>query len=450
MGCSAIATFHRTPGYVTTFDIIDPENPVLLPTLVAIDNGINGTVVQGLYWYLYTNAGRLYIVNISDPANLAISGFAPSFNNRQMFDVAVDNTSNYAYGSNTVGNGLLIFDISNIPFNAGGVVVRENYLYITDFSNISLRVFDISDRVNPIQVGSVGGLIFPVQISIDPNRDFVYVGEFNGDNLWAIDVSDPTNPQVVSNIQIAGTTQPNFGSINYIDTFIYLSSTDGQATIIDIGDPTKMAVICTYGNSVETSFIHNDLWLFPVQGGTPDELAISRLQFNTFYIPCGIIVNGPIKSLTNPSSQFILFNGVPDQNLLADQSYIVANGNVAPKVNTNNLNDIFTVGNYYVIPQDGTLKNLQVSIVLPAGISVTSDPEYTATLCHGTPFFTATTITTTAIFDMSDTNLQIQVVIDDLNEITVNKGEYVALLITQTPFDIGVFPSFAISLILEQ
>ena len=306
-----LTTFHENPGYVRTVDVIDPENPVFLPTTVTINNGPNGCDATDNYLYLPCNTGHLYIVDITDPTALSTVGYSTSFTNSQIFDISVDDNESYAYGANASGKGLLVFDISNkssptlttnISFNAGGVRWRDDNVYITKYNTNELLVYNVSTPASPNLIGSVAGFTFPVPVELHPTEAVAYVGGYNNNNLWAVDISDPTNPTVTANINIAGNGQPHFGSINFQGDFIYLNSLDGYITVIAIHDPASPVVVCSmntgYNSPMERMLINGDYLYLPDRNAGLDYFKVREQDYNTYYSSKNIIVNGSITSLT--------------------------------------------------------------------------------------------------------------------------------------------------------
>jgi hypothetical protein len=313
----AIVTFHENPGFVRTVDLNDPANPIFLGTSVTIDNAPNGSKVKGNYFYTATNTGKLYVVNVSNPASLSITGVVQPFVNSQMFDVDINDSETYAYLANTVGKGLLVIDITNknspsfvtnVGFAAGGVRTRGDYVYITKYdSSTAFRIYDVSTPSSPTLVGSVGGFNFPVPIELHPTDDVAYVGGYNTGNLYAVDVSDPSNPVVHGNVTITGDSQPNFGSINFDNDnqIMIVSTLNGYVTLLSIIDPLNPVILCTYnlgiGSPVERIQLFQDYLLIPDRNGASvDIFRVNELSKHTCYSPYDIIVQGSISSLTNP------------------------------------------------------------------------------------------------------------------------------------------------------
>jgi hypothetical protein len=307
----AMVTFHRTPGFLYTADIDDPTNPVFLSTSVTIDNAPNGSKIKGTNFYASTNTGRLYIIDVSDPTSLSLLGTVQPFSNSQAFDVDVDEAQNFVYFANSVGNGLIVFDVSvktapsfvtNVGFNAGGVRTRGNYVYITKYdAATALRIYDVSNPASPSLVGTVGGFNFPVPVEIHPTEDIVYVGGYNNPDLSAVDVSDPTNPIVTSTITIAGNNQPNFGSINFDGDIAYINSVNGFISVISLQNPLDPKLICSYNineSPVERMHLYRDLLLIPARKNTPNEFLVNQLQVDTCYIPENLTVHGTITTNT--------------------------------------------------------------------------------------------------------------------------------------------------------
>jgi len=124
--------------------------------------------------YAYISEGNKFeIVNITDPAS-------PTF--ESTFTTPSDN------------------------FN-GGIAASGNYVYLTRDTNDgeSFQVFNVTDKTNPIKIGStdIGNYRYRTRIIL-ADDGYVYVADGEPDSFYAIDVSDPTNPFVAGHASAGG------------------------------------------------------------------------------------------------------------------------------------------------------------------------------------------------------------------------------------------------------
>jgi len=124
------------------------------------------------------------------------------------------------------------------PGRAYGVYVSGGYAYVADW-NAGLRVIDVSDPENPVEIGyyDTPGYAHGVYIS----GSYAYVAD--GDwGLRVIDVSDPSNPEEVGYYDT-----PGLGCDVYVSRgYAYVADGYGLR-IIDVSDPS---------NPVEVGYYH--------------------------------------------------------------------------------------------------------------------------------------------------------------------------------------------------
>jgi len=201
----AVASDHAY--IVDRFDglrIVDVSNPT-----TPFETGFYNTpghalnvAIAGNYAYLADLYYGLRIIDISSPVNPTERGVYYA----NATGVAVSGT--YAYITN--GYGLEVIDVSD-PLNptkvgvcdrwvyANNVTVARGYAYIADCWS-GLRVVDISDPTDPIEVGFYETSGNPLDVTVVGR--YVYVaegptfhsGQYVSGGLRVVDISDPANP----------------------------------------------------------------------------------------------------------------------------------------------------------------------------------------------------------------------------------------------------------------
>ena len=181
-------------------------------------------------------------------------------------------------------------------FSAWGLDLDEtaSYAYVADYNSGSLRVIDVRDKYNPIEVGSVTheklvGAAYPIY-----HNGYVYVeGKKVGGRFCVIDVTNPSMPKVVgatdvccipqkkrmisdnmvigsrgSTVRIMDVSNPakpvEKGSVSdstRLDSTVGIAIADSKAYVsgyhrfntIDISDPTKLEILATLTDYVHIS-----------------------------------------------------------------------------------------------------------------------------------------------------------------------------------------------------
>ena len=141
-------------------DIADPANPVVTGSIKLVDvfGFIYDVTANTNYVYVYLAGKGIDIIEVSEPSGPNEAGFLEGSGYYGNFDLALDGNYLFCAGA---PDGLQIVDVSDpkIPVVVADITgdfdkvsVKDNYLYAG--SGRFIYVFNISDKSNPIQVGS--------------------------------------------------------------------------------------------------------------------------------------------------------------------------------------------------------------------------------------------------------------------------------------------------------
>lgn len=216
--------------------------------------------VSGNFAYLANGTDGLRIYDISNPTNPINVGHAPSITNGTVWGVAsgVAVVSNLVYLA-TGSDGLRIYDVSTPtnPINVGyipsggwsvstgidvgpaatvGVAVSGNYAYLAD-GQFGLRIYDISNPSNPINVGNytnnyADGFNSPNSTAVAISGNYAYLASWI-DGLRIFDISNPSSPTNVAHIGI--TTE--FVTVSGNNAYIGNNNSNVGLEIYDISNP---------------------------------------------------------------------------------------------------------------------------------------------------------------------------------------------------------------------
>jgi hypothetical protein len=133
-------------GFLVIVDISDPASPFMVG-FCDTPGEAYGVAVRGGYAYVAASSGGLRIIDVSDPAIPTEVGFYITYYARDVVVVA-----NYAYvadaaylASRTSGRGLIPALERPMP-----AILR---VAVADESGSSLRIINVSDPANPVEVG---------------------------------------------------------------------------------------------------------------------------------------------------------------------------------------------------------------------------------------------------------------------------------------------------------
>ena len=119
------------------------------------------------------------------------------------------------------------------------VVVSGDYAYVAD-SSAGLRVVDITDPTNPVEVGSFDPIGSTIGLGVFFSGPYVYLAD--GLGLLVLDVSDPTAPIEAGFYNSIGFAVKAQVSGQYV----YVAGRDGGLNIADISEPGDPQHVSNY------------------------------------------------------------------------------------------------------------------------------------------------------------------------------------------------------------
>ncbi len=230
-----------------------PQDPGSLQRVGQFGGNVGGIAIQGNYAYV-GNGPRLVALDITTPTTPSKIGQSAvvSYTLRSItlagnYAYAVEEVAPPYYNSEPSGiGGLRIFNIADptdiktlgyleTPGYGQNIVISGTLAYIAEYKS-GLRIIDISDPVNPVEIGA-----------FCPTNDMTYVGDVlikgnyayasrEGNGINVLDVSDPTSPT------LAGGYDDDAGMLLMVGDYLYTSRAGG-ITVLDITTPTAPSAL---------------------------------------------------------------------------------------------------------------------------------------------------------------------------------------------------------------
>jgi len=143
-------------------------------------------------------------------------------------------------GTNQGGTGIEVWGVSDLssPHRLAyvylppimDIALKDTFLYATGYVQDSLRIFNVADPRNPVQVGACSDSGYPMCVS----GDYCYLADQYGLNI--VDVSNPASPH-----RIGGIGGFEALAVAMRDSLCYVGTYDGSnfaLRVYDVKDPT--------------------------------------------------------------------------------------------------------------------------------------------------------------------------------------------------------------------
>jgi hypothetical protein len=175
--------------------------------------------------------------------------------------------------------------------SAGESLRIGDYLYVADWSTPALRVIDVSDISNPVEVGSISGFN---AVDLATDGEYLYATRFSVSTqlyyLHVFDLTDPTSPVELSTMTL---THYIFELAYANDHLFAMEFYDAGLHIINVADPYKPYEdafypvdwgedVCTQGNYAFVTSFHEGLLVLDISDPASPTLAGSFYQVFQF------------------------------------------------------------------------------------------------------------------------------------------------------------------------
>jgi hypothetical protein len=204
-------------GGLHVVSFADPADPVQVGFFPAAST--RDVAVSGNRAYLLS-AGVLRVINVSSPANPYLVASVPvGTGNDDRLSIAGSGNRLAAWGSwssgHHYGSGAELFSLADPALPA-----KRSSLFYDDWSFDSLAfafdrvyvgglIYDVSALANPVPLGTLASLLWPVDAAIAPDPDLLFAAEADS-GLHVIDVSSPANPQIAASVLMPSEAQDGY------------------------------------------------------------------------------------------------------------------------------------------------------------------------------------------------------------------------------------------------
>lgn len=252
----AIAAPARSSAQCTDYSV-----PGVEPTPFVFDlapDGIEDLALDGpIAWTAVTIYGHLAAVDLTDPYDPQLLGSERVLIMDETYDVAISGDRAFVTYIQWGGPaGVRVFDISDPadPVDVGDfvpdsgwpsyVAARGDLLYVS-VSYYTFAILDVSDPAAPQVIGSLW-VDHPWEITLD--GDLAYVATDSRPQI--IDVGDPTAPQLVG--ELPTTDVPNRIAVG--NGLAWVATDDGME-VFDVSDPTAPLALGSAATPRTATFI---------------------------------------------------------------------------------------------------------------------------------------------------------------------------------------------------
>jgi hypothetical protein len=236
------------------YDISDPADPVFENSCELAEQ-IAFLTVDGNQAYVADQYQGLRIVDITPATTPHQVGYIDT--GSWIYDVTTRDglafVSDFYYGLRIfdVSDSSAPNEISTLASSNGlpGVAVSGDYAYIQGDDTDLIRIIDVSDPYNPVEVNAYGAPLGARHIFIVDR--YIYVAT-SGSGIRILDMSDPVNPIEVGNFDSGSSAWGLYVSGN----FAYVAYNYSGLRAYDVSDPTAPVLACDFDDHFGAEFEH--------------------------------------------------------------------------------------------------------------------------------------------------------------------------------------------------
>lgn len=238
-GLGELEGFDPMCAVLQVIDISDPYAPEVKSTMLGLDDMFRDVVIENTDLYLTVQWEGLAIFDVSDPAVIIQQGFTNIYGT--IDGMVLD--GGYLY---CAGAGIQIVDVTDPsdpeligehgPGYTCDIRLSGHHAYVTDDDDHSLRVFDVLDPANPIEVGELEA--FGIVYYMDLEGDRIYLA----DQVYGLLIVDITAPETPVDISLIHTgVQPHTADVE--GGLAAATANSSWLYTLDVTDPFAPAVL---------------------------------------------------------------------------------------------------------------------------------------------------------------------------------------------------------------
>lgn len=214
---------------VLTFDVSDPERPLLVGRSDVLPDIVRGIALSGDYCYVADGDAGLQILNVADPARpLRIGAMDTGY----ATNVVVSGAYLFLSGQPglqiiSVANPSAPYAVSNFVSYvwARGVAVSGNYAYLVH--DFGFEIVNISDRASPYGMGSMRSPRYAYSVAVAGEYAYVGYDDYQSSDGFVriINVADPNAPYVVAARRLYSSDR--VWALSISGKYVYAGASDG-------------------------------------------------------------------------------------------------------------------------------------------------------------------------------------------------------------------------------
>lgn len=224
-------------------DVTDPSGPVVLDSYGGRPYIYYAVELIGDYAYV-ADWYNFPTIDVSTPANLRFSAFAPVAGNH--YDVAV--SGGFAYVASD-GAGLQVIDARapdspdsvgewDSPGRARGVAVSDTLVCLVDYDS-GLHVLSVSNPASPAWLGSVPTPGMSWKVAIAGSHAYAADGT---EGVQIADISDPSTPTLLTPYDTPGEAR----HVTVVGDHAYVADGWEGVHVLDVSSPSAVTLLDTY------------------------------------------------------------------------------------------------------------------------------------------------------------------------------------------------------------
>jgi len=267
-------------GYLTTFDISDPDS-IAHSANLNINSTANdpyGIAISGSSAFVVGSfSNKMARFDLTTPsAPSYVTGFTSSSFIDRPYTVVV--VGSYAFVRATDDNAISSVDISSglsadtknvdatyFASYGGMAVIDSTHIIVTSTTGNSVSIVDVSDPAALSVVGSVtdaSDLLRASAVIVDGDYAYVRSGRGfatpYGDYLTVIDISTPSSPTVAGSVHDSSVLGVALiGGLAKIGDVVYVSSSnDDRVTAVDVSNPATPTAVGSIQDSTDLASVN--------------------------------------------------------------------------------------------------------------------------------------------------------------------------------------------------